>query len=83
VSIPTTGAPASLDEITLEEFAVRYLDDRDELAFRELRGERLTARERSYLDELNAGLDRLLPTPAGLPADVRAAMAEVRRLAGR
>ncbi len=68
--------------LTLSEFSQRYMDLRDELALRKLRGEALTSREQSALQVLNKRLEELLPVPPRLPADVREVMAELRRLRG-
>jgi len=65
-------------EMTLEDFAP-FAEVREGLAYRSLRGERLSRRERSMLDTLNTILDGLLPQHAGLADDVRRAMAELER----
>jgi hypothetical protein len=68
--------------MTLEEFAERHLDQRDALALRARRGERLSQQEAAKLDWLNATLDRLLPKPAPLPREISEAMERARRLLG-
>jgi hypothetical protein len=71
-----------LDELTLDEFVEKYLDRRDELAFRALRGEMLTPSEAIVLQMLNSALERLLPKSEPLPAHVNDAIMEVHRLLG-
>ena len=53
------------------------VEDRDGLASRNLRGERLTDRERARLDELNEWLDSIYPESPGLPAEVLRIVDEV------
>jgi hypothetical protein len=60
-----------------------FFDLRDDLAFRKLRGERLTLRDEFTLSILNEAVQNFLPPPSSLPEDVRAAMHEVRRLRQR
>lgn len=69
--------------MSLEEFSARFVELRDDLAYRNMSGEALTAHERALLDSLNQVLDAVLPAPLPLPGDVRDAMAEVARLAAR
>lgn len=57
-----------------------FFDLRDDLAFRKLRGERLTPRDESMLSILNEAVRSFLPPLSPLPEDVRAAMREVRQL---
>lgn len=66
--------------MTLAEFSRRYLDKRDELALRKIRGEQLTSREQIVLKALNLQLEEMLPSPPPLPDDVRDVMDEVERL---
>jgi hypothetical protein len=61
---------------SLEEFCKVHMSDRDELAYRKLRGDSLTDREEAKLATLNATLERLLPTPEEMPSDVEALMRE-------
>lgn len=70
-------------ESSLDEFVERYLETRDNLAYRKLRGEDLSPREMSLLTVLNRMVDKLLPQPAMLPADVKATVEEVLRLTRR
>jgi hypothetical protein len=71
------------EAMTVAEFSRRYLETRDDLALRELRGEALNAREEVMLAALNLQLEEILPKSPPLPPDVRAAMAEVKRLRRR
>ncbi|MFH0902218.1 MAG: hypothetical protein V2A73_16420 [Pseudomonadota bacterium] len=66
-------------EISLDELARRYLDTRDQLAYRQLRGETLTPRERIMLSALNRIVERLLPPPAPLPRRVSELVDELLR----
>jgi hypothetical protein len=70
-------------EVTLEEFARQYLDARDRLAYRKLRGKSLSPREQSMLAALNRMLEQLLPPPAALPSNVKEMVDEILRLKRR
>lgn len=70
-------------EVSLDEFVERYLDTRDRLAYRRIRGEVLSPREASLLTVLNHMVDKLLPRPTALPSDVKATVEEVLRLTRR
>lgn len=64
---------------TLEEFSTQYLETRDSLALRRIRGEKLTAREQVLLESLNHLLEQLLPRPDRLPPDITELVEEVLR----
>lgn len=75
--------PARLNdasELTLDQFSNLYMDERDGLAYRRLRGEGMTRREQARLDWLNSILERLLPQPVTLPREALDAMRELRVL---
>lgn len=57
-----------------------FFDLRHDLAYRKLRGERLTSREEVTLSILNDAVRKFLPRPIPLSEDVRAA---IRFLEGR
>jgi hypothetical protein len=66
--------------MTLEEYAERFLSQRDRLALRKLRGETLTEQEVEGLAVLNRLLDTLMPPVHGLPQDVLHALEEAEKL---
>ena len=66
------------DDARFAAFVDSSLDDRDTLAFSALCGEAMTAEDRERLASLDATLAPLLPKPDPMPADVTAAIAEVR-----
>ena len=66
-------------EMSLDEFASRYLETRDQLAVRNLRGEPLSHREQSLLSALNEMLDQLLPSPERVRAEILELADEVLR----
>jgi hypothetical protein len=68
------------EELNLSKFLHSYLDMRDDLALKRLRGESLTAYEAVFLAVLNRALERMLPPPPPLPQDVLEAVKEVQRL---
>ena len=67
-------------KITFEQFCDEWLERRDTLALRSLRGEELSLEEQSLLKELNVALDGFLPRPTPLPKEVKEAMEEIKRL---
>lgn len=82
-SPPVEARLSDSEQMSMEEFSARFVELRDKLAYRSMRGEALSAHERALLASLNQVLDAVLPAPAPLPADVRDAMAEVARLSAR
>lgn len=73
---------AEVDAAPAERVTDAEIDERDDLAYRTLRNERLTSEEAARLVVLNKRIEAEMPKPPGLPPDVVAAMAEVRRLLG-
>ena len=65
---------------SMDEVADAYLDRRDDLAYRRLIGESLSADEESELDAMNAALRRAMPNGEPLPAHIQEAIAEVDQL---
>lgn len=74
---------SAVGSITPDQFFSRYLERRDELAYRALRNEALTPREWSTLAELNAVMDQFLPQPQRAPASIVDAADELRKLLRR
>lgn len=72
--------PGDLGALTLSDFAARYVDARDGLAYRRLRGDVLTAREESSIAAMNQWLDDHMPKPEGLPGPIRDLIDDILRL---
>jgi len=58
------------DDMSMDEFVTRYLDTRDMLSYRQLRGEVLMPHDQVVLAALNRIADRLFPPPTPLPGRV-------------
>ena len=66
-----------------QEWVERYIELRDALKLRELRGDALSREQTAFVEAFDRLLDQILEPAPALPADVVRAMDEVRRIAAR
>jgi hypothetical protein len=78
-SVEVTREMSDSGDISFDGFLDHYLEARDQLAYRLLRGETLNPRERATLTALNQVAERLLPAPPPMAPEVTALVDEVLR----